>query len=145
MTDYRIVPARPLHAGSLVRRLDPAERRRAVLAGIDPRRRLRDYIRQSVYARAALLDGHAVVLWGLKAGLLDETALVWLAATPAAARHFVSFGREARAEVAAMCAQGRELRSFVPADDRGGLRFLDFLGFEATGVTDGVVNVRRQC
>lgn len=126
-----IVPATRVHIGPHVSRL--ALDKRAEIersSGVSARKWLRIILGQSVYARAGLLDGIPVALWGLTGTMASSSGHVWLSVTPEfMARPFLC-GRLARAEAESMMMGKTELRSAVATKDRRAHRFLRFLGFE---------------
>lgn len=97
--------------------------------GQDPRRALHRVFLQSLYCRTALIDGKPVAMWGVVAGLMSETAYVWLVISDQIANIPLSITREAKAELSKIMERYEELATTVLPDDDAAIRFAVYLGF----------------
>jgi hypothetical protein len=97
-----------------------------------PRRLIRWLLGQSCYsrARAALLDGDPIALWGLMGTALATTGHIWFSVTTEARARRFTLVREAAREIEGLFQTKLALESLVLADDNRAVRFLQFMGFE---------------
>jgi hypothetical protein len=127
--NYEVIPASQIHVGPHVAHLSAEIRQAIQEAKGPPRRFIRWMIGQSSYARAGLIDGFPVALWGITGTMMASTGFAWLSVTEELRRHPFLAARVAREE-AFVNLRSKELHSLVLDGDIRAERFLRFLGFE---------------
>ncbi len=131
MTDYRIVPAKPIHAGMMSLRMRAEDR--AEIEGLgyrDVRRTLRLLVRSSSLSRAAFVGDEIAALWGISNTLLSGTARGWLVTTATIERIPLAFFRECRRGIDEILARTPLLVSQVAFSYDRAIRFYKLLGFD---------------
>lgn len=98
---------------------------------VDPDRVLRSLVAQSAYSRVAIVDGEAVMMFGVQAkSMLSRDGLVWaVAADNALPRHRRLFLEHSPRYVKAMLRLFPKLTNHVHAPNRTAVRWLQFMGF----------------
>lgn len=126
---YEIVPARALHIKPMAAKLRQAHAIEMGQFGFDPRRALHDAVRQSHFARTALVDGQPEAMWGLMGTLLADGALVWFVMSDRAAAHPRLIVAEARNQLHEMGQHYSELATTILPGDTRSMAFATYLGF----------------
>lgn len=127
--NYEITTASIRHVRPMSRHLRAAACMTLRGFGFDSRRALHRAFLQSIYCRTALIDGKPVAMWGVVAGLMSETAYVWLVISDQIANIPLSITREAKAELSKIMEHYDELAATVLPDDDAAIRFAVYLGF----------------
>lgn len=126
---HTIREARPADVRRMVHAMRPDDRAEIAAFGLDPKRLLRWLAADSVFVRAAEVDGSLAVLWGVQGQLAADTAYPWLFTAAPIERAPFAFAREARREVRGMLAQWRRLRVDAAATYQRSIRFWRLMGF----------------
>ena len=133
MVAYAIREARRSDAGAIARKVCAGRWLAYQEAGMDIRRRLVDLVGASPFARACLIEGRIVAMWGLAGTLLSPTGQVWLAVSPEAATYPRALLKEVRAQLIEMVRLKPEITTTVHTLDDTAIRFAEFLGFASQG------------
>lgn len=128
-SSLEVVPATEAHARALAPRMRPRDVEEVRDAGaLAPLDALLLSLGRSTYARALLLDGLVVAIWGV-APFGQIAGGIWLLGSPELDRHpklFLSIGR---GEVARMSDMYLVLTNYVSAANTASIRWLKRLGF----------------
>lgn len=145
MNTYQIVPASIRHIKPMAARLRAAACITLQGFGYEPRRALHRAFLASYYCRTAVLDGKPIAMWGTKSVLLGDEALVWLVLSDEVTKMPLSVVKEARAELAKIMDDYREVAITVLPDDEAAIRFAVFLGFHDRDNDDGHFTRKDMC
>lgn len=128
---YTIRPALVTDLPRMARNLRAEDRCEITDLGLAPRRALHMLFRESLFVRAAEVDGELAALWGLLGAMASDEANPWLFTAPPIERVPLAFFREASREVARMLATRRRLSVHVAAGYERSVRFWQMIGFRA--------------
>ena len=143
---YTIVAASIRHIRPMARQLRAAACVTLQDFGFNPREALRRAFVVSSYCRTALdPDGRPIAMWGVKSTLLSDTGMVWLVLSDAVTHMPVAIVREARAELAKVMENLREVAITVLPNDEAAIRFAIFLGFHDRENDDGHLSRKELC
>lgn len=127
---YEIVPATDLHIGPHVAHLSDEDREEIAKTGLPPRRLIRSFLHQSSYARAAIVRGVPVALWGVVGASMESTGYVWLSVAPEARARRFALLKETIRQLREIGNTKVKVVSAISCDDTKALRFADALGFQ---------------
>lgn len=130
MTTVRIVDCRARHCGQISRLMRVDHHRGLISLGVNIHRELRIARQNSQYAKAAYIDDHLAVIWGLMGSPMAPIGMVWMATSQWAMQHPRLIVREARRQLEIMSEHKAFLETTVIADDETAQRFACFLGFQ---------------
>lgn len=131
-TAYSIVPSSIKHVKPMARCMRTASCMAVEGYGYDPRAGLRRAFVASLLCRTALIDGHPAAMWGVVAGMLDDSASVWLVLSEAIQALPRAILREAKAELDRVMADYPHVAATMLPDDAASIRFALHLGFGGT-------------
>jgi hypothetical protein len=134
---YSVVAASPRHIKPMAAQLRAAACITLQDFGYEPRAALHRAFIASRYCRTALMDGKPVAMWGAKGTLLGEEALVWLVLSDEVTKMPVSVVKEARAELAVIMDDHKEVAITVLPNDEAAIRFAVAMGFHDRENDDG--------
>ncbi len=126
----RIVEAESRHLGMIVMRMSRADSLRIATLGLDARRVMRSFFRNSSYRRTLLCEDEPVAIWGVTGQLADSNGTLWLYLSDRAKHKPLAIIREARRELTHIMATRRELVCYLHDDDPTAKRFAEFFGFQ---------------
>lgn len=129
---YAVVEASASDICPLASSLGEQDRDLLAVAGLTPRRAIRNLFNASSYRRAAIIGGRPVALWGLTGTLLDDEGEAWLVLSDKGRALPASVCRVAMREIGMMVQGKRQIRSSIFCRDARALKFARFLGFETT-------------
>jgi hypothetical protein len=129
------------HNGILVRRAEPGDGP-ALLAnmrkkdieeclafGMSPGRGMRKSVRESIYARTALVDGVVVAMWGIGGALMSDDGCAWMVTGNGVEKVKFAFIRISMWEIDKMHEYKSVLSNYVHADYTEAVRFFKIIGF----------------
>ena len=145
MTGYSVVPTSVRHIKPMSRDLRAAACVTLQGFGFKPREALHRAVLASYYCRTALKDSKPIAMWGVKGPLLADTAVVWLVLSDEVTRMPLAIVREARAELAKVMENKKEIAITVLPDDAAAIRFAVFLGFHDRENDDGELSRKTLC
>ena len=129
MMRIEIVDATRAHVRELVRCMRDEDRAEIEDLGENVRHTVHRLHRDSIFSRAALIDGAVAAVWGLEGTMLSDEALPWLFTTPTVERAPLTFLRVAQAEAAHMMIGRNRLISRVAASYERSVRLFEMVGF----------------
>jgi hypothetical protein len=130
VSEILITDAKPIHIGSITRRLRPDDYAEiAVLYG-DVRKAIRAAYRVSSIRRVAFVDREIAALWGVTGSLLAQEAHMWLVTTAAVEKVPLAFFRLARKEIREMLGTRTVLFGSVRVSYEKSVRFMRLLGWK---------------
>lgn len=142
---YSVVPASIRHLKPMAAQLRAAACITLQGFGLKPRPALHRAFVASSYCRTALMDGKPIAMWGVKATMLGDTALVWLVLSETVTAMPISIVKEARSELAKVMETKREIAITVLPDDEAAIRFAVYLGFHDRDNDDGHLSRKALC
>lgn len=142
MSRFEIVEAKTYHCGRMSRLLRAQHANEVTTLGFDVHREIRVRFLGSWFRRAWLIDGELVGLGGVSGPLVSTTGMIWLALTPAAARHPIHAAKEAERQLSEIMTLKQELWTYLLEGDAPSHRFAELLGFEPG--EDGYWTYRRR-
>lgn len=144
MTEIVIRACRAADIAVMARTLRDDDRAEIEDAGLPVKHFLFRLYVDSLYRRAALVDGEIAAIWGDCAPLLSTEGHVWLLTAPPIERIPLTFFREARREIGELL----RLRSLLRADTGAGYhkahRFFALLGFQVLSLGSDGSAARRE-
>lgn len=140
--EYQIVDAQKYHCGRIVRRMRTAHLTALAPTGKDIHWELRATLGRSFFAKACIMDGKVIAMWGASGPVLGESAYVWLILSNDAVRFPIALMKEAVRQMKIILSQCTEVSTTVLAGDDAALRFATFLGFHDRH-EDGVLSSRK--
>lgn len=132
---YAIFDATPAHAIDLRGRLRALDLRECIGMDGSARRSLHRGLRRSLYAKAAILDGHTIAMWGLGGAMVGDEGHPWFLTAPEVERFPVAMVREARRAVVEMLELRPILWNYVLADYARAVKYVSLVGFSLSQPT----------
>ena len=137
-----IEPARAEHVEAILANL--REHDKPLFASIpEPAEMLCEAIRKSSQSYVGLLNGEAVVLWGVEARtILSDTAFMWMVTTPVVEAHPIPFVRRAAVFIRSVLAEHGQVEGTVVTSNTIAVKWVTWLGAELEEVAPGVLVFR---
>lgn len=127
----KVVRLRPWHAKRIAQHMRQADRSEAMaLAGLTPEQVAGYCVRTAVRGWAVLLNGQAVVMFGVsRRSAMTDTGVPWLLATPEAEQYPVNFLRRCKPYLAEIQKDFPRLVNYVDVRNTTAMQWLRWLGF----------------
>lgn len=132
MVEVVISEGKLRYCGQMIRRLRYDHQKVSALIGPNPHYLLRQCMAQSLYRRAAFIDGKLAALWGVTGSIMSPFGYVWLCLTEEAARRPILVLREARRQIEEIMKIKTVLVTDIMGDDVAAIRLATYLGFSAS-------------
>ncbi len=128
--DIQIIDCEAKHIREMAEKMDDRTAETALRLGMAPNKALWKSYKQSLYCKAAFINGKLAAIWGLGGVLFGEKGLPWLVLSPEADEYPMRVAFVYRQELKKMAKMFPVLEDFVDESHEKAVRMLELMGFK---------------